>query len=123
MTTRLLVQTALWLVFMAVLLFGPAGTVSWQAAWVFLFEIGGLGLAAGLWLARHDPGLLAERLSSPVQRAQLPWDRFSWHASCCSGVPGWRSCRSMPCGLAGQMSEIGCERSARLRYWCRSALA
>jgi len=35
-----------------------------------------LNLGVGLWLARHDPGLLAERLGSPFQRAQQTWDKI-----------------------------------------------
>jgi protein-S-isoprenylcysteine O-methyltransferase Ste14 len=34
-----------------------------------------LSLGIGLWLARRDPGLLAERLKPPVQRRQDPADR------------------------------------------------
>jgi protein-S-isoprenylcysteine O-methyltransferase Ste14 len=29
-----------------------------------------------LWLAKADPGLLAERMASPVQKNQKPWDRL-----------------------------------------------
>jgi protein-S-isoprenylcysteine O-methyltransferase Ste14 len=37
--------------------------------------IGGIGAAAGLWFARHDPGLLRERLASPFQAGQPAWDK------------------------------------------------
>ena len=66
-----------------------------------------VGIAFVVWLARHDPELLAERLSFPMQRGQPLWDkvfvvafivliiawfilmpldtvRFGW-----SEVPGW----------------------------------
>jgi protein-S-isoprenylcysteine O-methyltransferase Ste14 len=76
MVLRLIIQTILWIAVMAALLFLPAGTVEWPAAWVFLVETGGLGLAVGLWLARHDPALLAERLAPPVQREQKTWDKI-----------------------------------------------
>ena len=46
------------------------------------------GLAVTLWLARHDPGLLKERISGPFQKDQVFWDKvfiafiivvwFSW---------------------------------------------
>ena len=75
MILRLIVQTALWLVFMGAVLFLAAGSPDWPAAWAFLSELGVLGLAVGLWLAWHDPALLAERLASPVQPDQKPWDR------------------------------------------------
>ena len=75
MAFRLTFQTAVWLVATAALLFLPAGTWHWPGAWVLLAEMGALGLGVGLWLARHDPGLLKERMSAPVQRGQQRWDR------------------------------------------------
>jgi protein-S-isoprenylcysteine O-methyltransferase Ste14 len=49
--------------------------VRWPAGWVFLAEMVGLGLAVGLWLARHDPALLAERMSAGFQATQKSWDK------------------------------------------------
>jgi hypothetical protein len=63
MVARLIFQTVVWLVGMSALLFGAAGTFAWPAAWWYVIELGVLSLWIGLWLARHDPGLLAERLS------------------------------------------------------------
>jgi protein-S-isoprenylcysteine O-methyltransferase Ste14 len=60
---------------MAVLLFVPAGTVAWPAAWVFLIEMAAASLAVGLWLARHDPALLRERMSGVFQRRQERGDK------------------------------------------------
>jgi len=75
LAAQLTLKTAVWLVFMALLLFLPAGTVDWPAAWVYLAELGGIGMALGLWLARHDPGLLAERMAGIFTSAQRAWDR------------------------------------------------
>jgi protein-S-isoprenylcysteine O-methyltransferase Ste14 len=75
MISQLLVRTAIWIAVMAALLFVPAGTLRWAAGWVFLAEMGGFGLLIGLWLARHDPALLAERMSMLVQPAQKRWDK------------------------------------------------
>jgi protein-S-isoprenylcysteine O-methyltransferase Ste14 len=75
MVKNLFVQMAVWFAFMAVLLFGAAGTLHWAAGWWFLLEWAVLGLWLGLWLARHDPALLAERLKPIVQRQQSGWDR------------------------------------------------
>lgn len=77
MLARLFLQTSVWLAVMAVALFAPAGTVAWPEAWIFLAIIAGVGAAAGLWFARHDPGLLRERLSSPFQAGQPAWDKIS----------------------------------------------
>ena len=91
----------------AALLFASAGTVLWTAGWVFMAIFFGFALAITLWVGREDPELLAERLSSPIQRGQPLWDkvfvvallllivvwmilmpldavRFGW-----SEVPGW----------------------------------
>ena len=91
----------------AALLFVAAGTLLWPAGWAFMALFFGFTLAMVLWLAREDPELLAERMSSPIQRGQPLWDkvfvaalgllflawlivmpldavRFGW-----SEVPGW----------------------------------
>ena len=91
----------------AALLFVSAGTPLWPAGWVFMAIFFGFALVIVLWLGREDPGLLAERLSTPIQRGQPHWDkvfvvavvllfvfwlilmpldavRFGW-----SEVPGW----------------------------------
>ena len=62
--------------FFSALLFGAAGTVRWPAAWAYLilFITGACWLT--LWLARRDPGLLAERLKSPLQKGQPFWDKI-----------------------------------------------
>jgi protein-S-isoprenylcysteine O-methyltransferase Ste14 len=73
--SKLIIQNVLWIAFLAVLLFVPAGTVRWPAGWVFLVELGGLGLALGLWLAHYDPALLAERMAAGFQPAQKTWDK------------------------------------------------
>ncbi len=75
MVTRLVVQTGLWLAAMGVILFAAAGDWGWPQGWVFLGETAVCSFAVGFWLLRHDPALLASRLSSPVQRDQLGWDR------------------------------------------------
>ena len=35
-----------------------------------------MSFGGGLWLARHDPGLLRERLGSLIQRDQKRWDKI-----------------------------------------------
>jgi protein-S-isoprenylcysteine O-methyltransferase Ste14 len=74
--SRLIVQTALSFAVTALLLFVPAGTVKWLAGWVFLIALHGCGLAMELTLAKCDPALLEERLSSPIQREQEGWDKI-----------------------------------------------
>jgi protein-S-isoprenylcysteine O-methyltransferase Ste14 len=76
MIHKLLVQTGIWYLLMAAILFGAAGTLGWPGAWAFLIEMVGLGLASAFWLARHDPALLAERLRPPLQATQPRADRW-----------------------------------------------
>jgi len=73
---KLIIRTVVWIAAMAAILFVAAGTARWPAAWVFLLELGGIGLALGLWLARHDPALLEERMSLGMQPAQKTWDKL-----------------------------------------------
>jgi protein-S-isoprenylcysteine O-methyltransferase Ste14 len=69
------IKAVLWTVFMGALLFSSAGTLDWRAAWIFMAEFVVGGLAVMLWLARHDPGLLKERMGSPFQKSQVFWDK------------------------------------------------
>jgi protein-S-isoprenylcysteine O-methyltransferase Ste14 len=57
------------------LLFVSAGTILWPAGWAFMALFFSFALAIVLWLAREDPELLAERMSSPIQRGQPLWDK------------------------------------------------
>jgi protein-S-isoprenylcysteine O-methyltransferase Ste14 len=76
MIWKLLLQTALWYLLMAGLLFGAGGTLAWFGAWAFLVEMLLLGLPAAFWFLYRDPGLLAERLKPPVQQGQSIADRW-----------------------------------------------
>ena len=75
MIAKLLLQNVVWVAGMGALLFVPAGTLHWPAAWVFLGTIAFLGVACGLWLARTDPALLAERMRPMMQDAQPAADK------------------------------------------------
>ena len=76
MIAKWLLQTFAWILAFAVLLFVPAGTLRWGGAWAFLAFMVATGLACGSWLARNNPGLLAERMRSPVQRDQPAADKM-----------------------------------------------
>jgi protein-S-isoprenylcysteine O-methyltransferase Ste14 len=73
---RMLVQTVIWLGITGALLFGSAGTLRWPQAWIFLAELGGLGLISGFAIAKRDPALLRERMSRPIQKEQKSWDKI-----------------------------------------------
>jgi protein-S-isoprenylcysteine O-methyltransferase Ste14 len=59
----------------AALLFVCAGTLRWPAGWAFMALFFGFALAVVLWLAREEPELLQERMSSPMQKGQPRWDK------------------------------------------------
>jgi protein-S-isoprenylcysteine O-methyltransferase Ste14 len=75
MIAKLLLQPLIWIVAMGALLFVPAGTLHWPAGWVFLGTIAILGIAGGLWLAKTDPALLAERMRPMMQSGQPTADK------------------------------------------------
>ena len=76
MLMKWLIQLVLWQGVMAILLFVPAGTINWTGAWIFLIETFVVSVVLGLWLARHDPALLKERLRSPIQKGQSIQDKI-----------------------------------------------
>ena len=72
---RLIRQSVIWLACMMALLFIPAGTLGWPAGWIYLAEFGIASFVITGWLARHNPALLAERMSPLIQRGQKSWDK------------------------------------------------
>jgi protein-S-isoprenylcysteine O-methyltransferase Ste14 len=76
MIAKLLLQNLIWIVAMGAMLFVPAGTLHWAAAWVFLSTIAIVGIAVGLWLAKTDPALLAERMHPMMQAGQPAADKI-----------------------------------------------
>ena len=75
MNRRLIQKSLVGLAIMLVLLFVPAGTWAWPAAWIFLVEFGIASTLITRWLQRHNPALLEERMKPLIQREQKPWDR------------------------------------------------
>jgi protein-S-isoprenylcysteine O-methyltransferase Ste14 len=76
MIVRMIIQTALWLLLLALLLCLGAGTWAWPRAWAFIAEIALFSYGIGFWLARRDPALLASRLSFRAHPEQKRWDRI-----------------------------------------------
>jgi protein-S-isoprenylcysteine O-methyltransferase Ste14 len=75
MIARLLLQNAFFIVAMGALLFASAGTLHWPGAWALLATSALLGPACGLWLAKTDPALLAERLRLTAREEQPAADK------------------------------------------------
>lgn len=72
---RLMFQLVLWVAALGALILWPAGTLAYPAAWILLALFAFGGAAMILWLRRYSPRLLHERMASPWQRDQKPWDR------------------------------------------------
>jgi protein-S-isoprenylcysteine O-methyltransferase Ste14 len=70
----LVAQTAILFLVIALLLFLPAGTIAWLSGWIFLVLFFGATIAATVWLYRHDPGLLQERMTL-FKSDQEAWDK------------------------------------------------
>ena len=111
MLRRLLTQTAILLLAQGWLLFRGARTVHWPAAWVLLalFGIGSVGV--GLFLLRHDPALLRERMTLPAHGNQARRDKL---LLLCVGVLwcGW---------LFGMGRDAAHHRFAGLPAWLQAA--
>ena len=75
MIAKLLLQNTITVVVLGALLFASAGTLHWPAAWVFLAVSAIIGPACGLWLAKTDPALLAERMRPTFQADQPAADK------------------------------------------------
>jgi protein-S-isoprenylcysteine O-methyltransferase Ste14 len=69
---KALLWQAITFLVMGLALFVPAGTASWFAAWAYLILFFVYGASLTLWLLRHDPGLLEERMGVRPQKA---WDK------------------------------------------------
>ena len=75
MIAKLLLQNTAYVIAMGAILFASAGSPHWPAAWVFLAISAILGPACGVWLAKTDPALLAERLRPTFQAGQPAADK------------------------------------------------
>lgn len=75
MIAKLLLHNLIWIATLGALLFVAAGTLHWPAAWLFLGLLAASGIGCGLWLARVDPALLAERMRPVMQRDQPAADK------------------------------------------------
>jgi len=72
---RLIVfQTAALFGVIALCLFSPAGTLTWLAAWIFILLFVGFFTAVNIWLSKHNPSLLKERVRLRTSD-QKGWDR------------------------------------------------
>jgi protein-S-isoprenylcysteine O-methyltransferase Ste14 len=67
-------QFVVFFVVFALVLFLPAGTILWPAGWIFLILFFGFFLGVNVWLLKHNPGLLQERMHLGTSDQQ-GWDK------------------------------------------------
>ena len=71
-----IVQTIVWYGFMAAIIFGAAGTLSYPGGWLYLGAMVAISVVFGTHMVRVDPGLLGERLKPPLQKEQPLADKL-----------------------------------------------
>ncbi|MBN9050048.1 MAG: isoprenylcysteine carboxylmethyltransferase family protein [Rhizobiales bacterium] len=76
MIATFVIRTFIWIGCIAALLFVPAGTWRWPAAWVLLALMLVFSFGFGAILLKHDPALLNERMKSIIQPEQKRWDKI-----------------------------------------------
>jgi protein-S-isoprenylcysteine O-methyltransferase Ste14 len=76
----LVVEIAIMFVVFALALCLAAGTVAWPAGWAFLTLFFSFVVLLSLWLLRHNPDLLKERMTN-FKRDQKAWDKVFFVAA------------------------------------------
>jgi protein-S-isoprenylcysteine O-methyltransferase Ste14 len=71
---QVIAQTLGMFILFALALFLPAGSLTWLAGWVFLILFFGFFTSINIWLFKHNPGLLQERMSLG-RSDQKGWDK------------------------------------------------
>ena len=89
--TALIMRIILTAVGFGLVLFLPAGTLAWPAAWAYLVMLFGFTIGITVWLSRFNPELLEERMSGIGKANQKRWDKvflaallpvfFGWHVA------------------------------------------
>ena len=73
--TDLVIRIILTAVVFGVVLFLPAGTLAWPAAWVYLVLLFSFTIGVSVWLSRFNPELLSERVSGIGKPGHKRWDK------------------------------------------------
>jgi protein-S-isoprenylcysteine O-methyltransferase Ste14 len=75
-SAKALLSLAVRMAMFPVALMWPAGTWRWWEAWALVGLWVAYAVAMTVFLSRHDPALLAERMkASPAQKGQKAWDK------------------------------------------------
>jgi protein-S-isoprenylcysteine O-methyltransferase Ste14 len=69
----IIIKVTFTILFMLAAIFVPAGTLKWTEAWLFLILYFSSVTGLMIWMKRHSPGLLRERMSR--KKDSKNWDR------------------------------------------------
>ena len=72
---QILIRFALFPLFLGALLFGPANTLNWIAAWIYIIIYLGFGIILVLWMRKNNLGLLKERMTI-LKSSAKGWDKI-----------------------------------------------
>jgi len=61
---------------LAVLIFAPAGTLTFWQGWLFLVTFIGSSVALGFYFARHDPALIERRMEGGISAEKEPTQKI-----------------------------------------------
>jgi protein-S-isoprenylcysteine O-methyltransferase Ste14 len=73
-TTRLLARLLTAIIIMSVAFFGTAGTLAWPEAWLYLIFQLSFSTGMSVWLKKHNPDLLRDRMIF-LKRSARGWDK------------------------------------------------
>jgi protein-S-isoprenylcysteine O-methyltransferase Ste14 len=71
---KILIRFALFPLFLGALLFGPANTLNWIAAWIYIIIYLGFGVILVTWMRKNNLGLLKERMTI-LKSSAKGWDK------------------------------------------------
>ena len=74
--TELVIRLVLTFVVFGLVLFLPAGTIDWPAAWAYLVLLFIFTIGITIWLSRFNPDLLSERVSGLGRSGHKRWDKL-----------------------------------------------
>ena len=73
--SKILIRFLLFPLFLGALLFGPANTLGWIAAWIYIISYLSFGFTLMLWLRKNNPELMKERMTF-LKKSAKGWDKI-----------------------------------------------
>ncbi len=71
---KIIIRFALFPLFLGTILFGPANTLNWIGAWIYIIIYLGFGVTLVTWMRKNNPELLKERMTL-LKSSAKGWDK------------------------------------------------